>query len=143
MIVDGQLRFQSDWVETTIAVHAGTDTVDCEVATPNFGVGTPLWVNVVVHAAFVGPGSSEQFTLWDTQDDAATPGQPDAAAWLVLIQSEVYLVGACVLGMPVFVTPLPAYHRRHLKLTWEISGAVLTEGSINAWIGLDPAPDNS
>ncbi len=141
MITDGQLYFRRDWVETTISVHISDDTIDCEIATPNFGVGTPLWVNIVVAETFVGVNSTEQFAVLDEVDDGS--GAPDGASWAILMQSEIYLVGACVLGFPAFVIPLPAFHRRHLKVTWDIAVAVLTEGIVNAWISLDSAPDNS
>lgn len=140
MIMDGQLVFANEWAETATAAHPSTDTIDCEIATPNFGVGTPLWVNVVVSTALTSDGAATMvFALEDAADNGS--GAPDTFA--VLIQTEAYLKAATVAGFPLLVVPLPAYHRRHLKISWTIGVAVLTGGTVNAWIGLDPAPDNS
>jgi len=141
MILDGQMNFEMDWEETAIAEAISEDTLDCGVANPNLGVGTPLWVNVVVAVQFTSGGADTNvITLYDTQDDAASPGDPDAAAWAILLQSEAYLKAACFPGAHLLVVPLPACHRRHLKIGWTIAAQVLTAGMINAYISSHSAP---
>ena len=139
MYLDGQMIFELDWVETTIAEHISVDTIDCGIANPNLGVGTPLWVNVVVAVQFESGGADTNvFTMYDEVDDGS--GAPDGGSWAILLQTEAYLKAACFPGAPVLVVPLPAFHRRHLKVSWTIATQALTAGTINAYISLHSAP---
>lgn len=130
MYQDTNLNFATAWAETTAASHASSIDIDCEEATPNMGEGRPLWVNVVVDTTYAGgTAPTLQVALQDSADDST---------YADLLKSEAYAKASCVAGFVLMSVPLPAEHKRYLRIAQIIGTSAFTAGAINAWIGLAP-----
>lgn len=130
MYRDLNLVFSEAQAETTATSHASSTTIDFEKANPNFGKGRPKWVDCVVDAAF-GGGTAP--TLQVKLQDSA-----DNATWTDLLVSEAYAKSLLTAGFPLMSVPLPAQHKRYLRLLYIIGTSAFTAGAVNGWIGLAP-----
>ena len=129
MIQDALLVFSDAQAETTVAAHDSDNILDLQGADPNFGIGTPKYVNIVVNTTCTSGGSATvKVGLYDSSDNST---------WTVLAESEAYAVANLTAGKVLMSMSLPAEHERYLKVVYTIATAALTAGKFDAWIGLD------
>ena len=132
MIVDEntELCDAQSMVQGTAAINS-EDTLDLQVADPQYGAGTPLWLIVQTHTAFTCTTGATTFVVDFKHSDSGS------AAW-VDIATKTHNTASVPLatqGGYIMVQPLPAAVRRYLKLEFT-AGASLDLGKVNAGIYL-------
>ena len=131
MYTDANLIFSDAQAQTTATSHNSTYCIDLQVANPNLGGGTPLWLVVTVNTAFT-------CTLTCADFQVKLYGSDNGTTWTIILQSDAYDYGECKLGRDLMNVPLPAIHGRYLKLKYVITNAVLTAGKWDAYLSLNP-----
>ena len=130
MYQDENLIFSTGQAETTVATHVSSITIDTELVDPNFGPGKPKWVNCVIDTTCDSVGAA---TLKVALQDSV-----GGSTWTDLVAGEAYLLSLLASGFVPMSVPLPAEHKRYLRMVYTIGASVLTSGAWNAWIGLAP-----
>ncbi len=114
---------------TTSGATTSTSTLDMEFANPNLGAGTPIWLWCRVNTTFAGVGE----TLDAQLQDCATSG----GTYNKIAQGFAFSNGEAVKGLDLLTIPLPAKHKRYLKLMYTTStGSGWTAGNIDAFLTL-------
>jgi hypothetical protein len=109
--------------------------IDMNVANPNQGMGTPMYLHVVVQTAIVSAGSGEL----DVQlVECATSGGSYTEV-LAAVQNDLDSAGAdCPAGTVLIHSALPSRRlQRYLKMVYTVSTADAESGNIDAWIDMD------
>jgi hypothetical protein len=109
--------------------------IDMNVANPNQGMGTPMYLHVVVPTAIVSAGSGEL----DVQlVECATSGGSYTEV-LAAVQNDLDSAGAdCPAGTVLIHSALPSRRlQRYLKMVYTVSTADAESGNIDAWIDMD------
>jgi len=128
MIVDENLEFSD--AQTLVAAAAeitSEDTVDLQVADPQYGAGTPLWLIVQVHTAVTCTATADLQVDFKHSDDGST--------WVDIVAARSFstTLDPLTKGGYLIVQPLPAALRRYLELTYTPS-ATLDTGAVSAYI---------
>jgi len=119
-----------------ITSTADSETVlDLGVADPNQGMGTPLYLHVVVQTAIVSAGSGEldvQLMECDTSGGTYTEV-------LAAVQNDLDSAGAdCPAGTVLIHSALPSRRlQQFLKMVYTVSTANAESGAIDAWIDME------
>ncbi len=124
-LLDKKLEFSDAQAVTSTA--DSTNTLDMQVADANLGAGKPLWLIVEVGETFAN-ATSMKVTLQDSATDFSGA---------TLIDSKVHLEAALVKGFRLLAVPLPAEHKRYLKLVYTVSGTH-NAGAVNAYLTMGP-----
>jgi len=104
--------------------HDSTNELDFIDATQKPGIGTALYLNVVVNKKFVGAGATLAVKVADTADN-------------IFYQTPAIAVGTLVAGYRIIGMSIPHDTLQTLKLTYPITGT-FTEGKVDAWVDLAP-----
>lgn len=139
IVMDAKLVLSDAQAQTSVGTHACTTPMDFGVANPNSGVGTPLWLTVAVQTACAGASGS---TLQIQVADAA-----DGSTYALLFANSVGTAAgyggtsifSIAAGTKLINQPLPATHRRYLKVSYVIGTTVLSAGAWDAYIHLGGA----
>ncbi len=131
MKLDTKLEFSSDQeLPGTVGSNDSTNVLDLQNADPNIGAGTPIWLICRVTAGF---SPSTAVNLYVEVKDAS-----DGSTYAVIHRSPLFQgsTGALDKGDPLLYSPLPAFLRRWLKLTYITAGTSLTAGKVDAFLTL-------
>ena len=136
IIMDAKLVLSSAQAQTSVASHDSTSLWDFGVADPNIGVGSPLWLAVVVQTACAGASGS---TLQVKAQDAA-----DGSTWATLFETSIGtaagFAGAATsiftiaAGTRLINQPMPAKVRRYFQVVYVIGTTVLSAGAWDAYL---------
>ena len=124
-ILDYQLQFSDAQAVTTTAASA--NVIDTGIADSNLGGAGNAWVCVTVNTTFKN-ATSMKATLEDSDNDSD---------WTTLLESEVYLEAALTKGVKMMWVPIPAEHKRYLRINYTVDGAH-NGGAVDAYITLAP-----
>lgn len=130
-IMDYNLQFDDGHsIPTPVSADfASTNTLDTEVADSYLGAGTPLWV--VVQMADKQTGTTGE-TLSVELQDCATSGGTYAA----IVEGRSFSGGEFATAPTLLAVPIPANHKRYLKLSYDCSAGLVWTGTVNAYISL-------
>ncbi|MCF8012415.1 MAG: hypothetical protein K9L56_14175 [Clostridiales bacterium] len=107
-----------------------TNTIDFGSATPNYGVGNPIWLISQVEVDLTSSGSATlQTKLLDSADDSS---------WSTVLQTPANAFGDYSAGDYLLAMPLPYGIRRYMKLNYVVATAALTAGTVNSFLTLSP-----
>jgi len=119
-----------------ITATADSETIiDMNVADPNQGMGTPMYLHVQVSVALVSAGSGEL----DVQlVECATSGGSYTEV-MAALQNDLDAAGADLPAGTVLIhAALPSRRlQRYLKMVYTVSTADAESGNIDAWIDMD------
>jgi len=104
--------------------HDSEDELDFTDPTQKPGIGTALYLNVVVNTKFVGAAATLAVKVADTADS-------------VFYQTPAIAVGTLVAGYRIIGMSIPHDTLQTLKVTYTITGT-FTEGKVDAWVDLAP-----
>lgn len=124
-LLDGTLEFSDAQAVTDTAVSE--NVIDCGIADANLGAGTPKWLVVEVAETFTGATS-----MVVTLQHGATSSPTD-----VLLATAAHLEAVLVKGFRALMVPLPAEHKRYLRLNYTVDGTH-GAGAVNAYFTLAP-----
>jgi hypothetical protein len=132
MILDNKLWFDSNHTIPTpvSADFASTYTLDTEVAGANQGAGTPLWV--VVKMLNIQTGTTGE-TLAALLQDCTTSG----GTFATILAGRSFSGGEFANAPTLLAAPLPAHHRRYLKVTYDCSSGLVWTGGVDAYIAIN------
>lgn len=123
MIIDKLLQVSNEQVVTVSA--ASTDVIDFGQVNPNSGLNQNLTVAVTVDEAAAAAGAATvTFSVQDSADNASFADVGVTAA----IGKAALPLGAQVL------IPMPAQHRRYVRVYYTIGTGPLTAGKFSAQI---------
>jgi len=128
MIVDENLELCD--AQTMVAGETAIDSedvLDLQIADPQYGAGTPLWLIVQTHTAFSATAGTSFVVDFKHSDTGS-------GSWVDLTV-KTYSIAEAPLdeGGYLLVQPLPAAIRRYLKLEFT-PGDTLTAGAVSAYI---------
>ncbi len=130
-IMDAQLELSDAQALTT--TDDSTDVINFTDSDLEMGVGTQLYLNIVVGTAFAGQGSTTiTFALVHDADATLTSGAT------VLYQTPALTETVLVAGYKVLRMPLPANidEEQYAGLLYTVGSGPMTGGTIDAWIDL-------
>ena len=131
MKLDTKLEFSSNQQLTgTPGATDSTNVLDLQNADPNIGAGTPIWLICRVTAGF---SPSASVNLYVELKDAS-----DGSTYAVIHRGPLWQGSSGTLdsGDPLLYSPLPAFLRRWLKLTFTTAGTTITAGKVDAFLTL-------
>ena len=108
---DNKLRFDDGLFFANDSSEASTYEIDCALADPNLGAGTPLVVEITVETTFVG-GTSVTFEL---QHSAA------GSSYATITQIPAIVEASLTKGAK-FQILVPNEHYRFLQMYYTVSG---------------------
>lgn len=124
-ILDKQLEFSD--AQAVTATAASTNVIDLDTAAPNIGSsGTPIYAEVRVNTTCTSGGSA---TI-----DAVLQDSADNSSFATLVAPAQVAVAAATAGVVIMRVPLPAKHRRYLRINYTIGTANLTAGKFDAFL---------
>jgi hypothetical protein len=128
MLTD-KMIFSNAQAITLSGTTTGTNVLDVgEVANPNLGAGTPIWLYCMVNTTF-SPCTGTTATLQAILQDCATSG----GTWASILAGYAFSNGEITKGVNLLTVPLPAKHKRYLKLIYTTAtGSGWIAGNIDA-----------
>lgn len=140
-ILDGKLEFSDAQsmilssaasVISTNVTNLGASEVNCwgDSLGPDIGRGGELWWSVFVETAFVGDGGT--ITAYLYTHTAATSIHTGT-----LLAQLAITVAEGVAGWKEAIKVPPAAMLQYIGVYYTCSGAAVTAGTVNSWIGLD------
>ena len=136
MILESSTMEFSDAQSLTITTGetVATNTIDLQVADPNQGAGTPVYLVISVNTTIVPTTSAGLY--WELEDSVS-----GSAAWLPILRGETKYnstSGELDGGTTMFAGPIPAEHQRYLQLVYTSSVTTLSAGKMDAYLSLAP-----
>ncbi len=137
IVMDAKLVLSSGQIIASTATTFDSETIlDFGKADPNLGVGSPLWLAVVVQTACAGAsGSTFLVTARDAADGSTFSvlfgTSIGTAAGFAGAATSIFTIAA---GTKLINQPLPAKMRRYLKLTYTIGTTALSAGNFDAYL---------
>jgi hypothetical protein len=132
MLIDRQLRFSS--AQAITATAASTDLIDLATSNRDLGVGTPIWLVVVVTTAFTDTNSDSTITVTVQSDDDVAFGSATTVQTISPVFAALSAVGAIRV---VQLHPIPT-DERYLRLTYTTTNGDLSAGAFTAFLTNDP-----
>jgi hypothetical protein len=121
--------FSARQAVTASGTTDSTNVLDTEVASSNQGAGTPIWLVCQISTAFTVCTGCTSATLSATLEDCATSG----GTYGILATGYAYSIAECVKGLNLQTIPLPAKHKRYLKVVYTNAiGSGYIAGNVNA-----------
>ena len=132
MILDYNLMMSDDQAIPTpvSADFASTNTLDTEVVDSNLGAGTPLWVVVQMKNKQTGTTAE---TLAVGLQDCATSG----GTYATIALGRTFSGGEFIYAPTLMAIPLPANHKRYLKILYDCNAELVWTGSVSAYLSLN------
>ena len=132
MILDDNLWFSSNQTVPTpvSADFVSTNVLDTEVASSNLGAGTPLWVVVKMLAKQTGTTAE---TLSVELQDCTTSG----GTYAYILEGRSFSGGEFANAPTLLAAPLPAHHRRYLRISYDCSAGLVWTGGVDAYIAIN------
>ncbi len=136
IVMDAPLVLSSAQAQTSVASHDSTDKLNFGAADPNIGVGSPLWLAVVVQTTCAGAsGSTLQVKVQDAADGSTYTTLFETsigtAAGFAGAATSIFSIAA---GTTLINQPLPAKIRQYLKVVYVIGTTVLSAGAWDAYL---------
>jgi hypothetical protein len=133
MILDDKLIFDSNHTIPTpvSADFTSTYTIDTEVADFNAGAGTPLWV--VVKMLNKQTGTTGETLSVELQDCTTSGG-----TYAYILEGRTFSGGEFASAPTLLCVPLPAHHRRYLKISYDCNSGLVWTGGVDAYLALNP-----
>lgn len=130
-ILDYNLFFDdAHAIPTPVSANfASTNTIDTEVADISLGAGTPLWVVVQMNNKQTGTTGE---TLSVELHDCSTSG----GTYAVIYEGRDFSGGEFVTAPTLLAVPLPAKHRRYLRLSYDCNAGLVWTGTVDAYLSL-------
>jgi len=120
-------------LSVTTGETVATNMIDLQVADPNQGAGTPIYLVISVNTA-IAPATS--VGMYFELEDA-----PDGSTWTPIIRGETRYnstSGELDAGQVIYAGPIPAEHQRYLQLVYTTSVTTLSAGNMDAYLSLAP-----
>jgi hypothetical protein len=138
-VITDKMIFSNAQAVTTSGATNSTNTLDVgETANPNAGAGTPIWCYVMVNTTF-SPCTGTTATFDAALQQCATSG----GTFEQIAQGFAFSNGEIVKGLNLMTHPLPAKHKRYLKVVYTTTtGSGWIAGNIDALLTLN-APRTS
>lgn len=129
MFIDTQETFSEAQAVTATGDTASTNAYDTG-AVHDAGIGEPIFVFIRTDAAFTSGGAATmQFVLQDSADNSA---------WAdVQTLSPVLALAALTVDTVQVRARLPIGLRRYLRIAYRVGTAVMTAGTVDAYLALD------
>jgi Bbp16 len=125
-----KMVFSDAQAVTASGATASTNVLDTEVASSNLGAGTPIWLVCRVNTTFV-VCTGTTCTFDAALQDCATSG----GTYTQIAQGFAYSTAEILKGLDLLTTPLPAVHKRYLKLVYTVAtGSGFNSGAIEAFL---------
>jgi len=134
MILDSKLEF-SDAQAICLSIATSTDStnvLDLQVADPNIGAGTPIWLIVRVNTLF----APTLATLLVEPRDADGANSLSLATAIMFSKTFSGSLDELEAGDILISMPLPANIRRYMKILYTTAGSTLTAGKLDAFLSL-------
>lgn len=129
-LIDAKLELSDAQAITGTGSKTSEDIINIGGSTQNPGRGTPLYLNVVVNAAFPSGATTLQVCLQDSADGTTWASKITFAA--------VALSALATPGISVVKIPLPSTDlRQYLSLDYLLSAEVAAGGKLDAWVGME------
>jgi len=125
MILEHNGIFSDNQSLVATATIVSTNVLDCGVANPNLGAGTPLWVVESIHTKFTGSGG-----ITTTLQHCASSG----GSYLTLLVGVAHSTGTGAIGDYLLAVPLPMEHLRYLRLSHAITMDSGSAGAVDAYL---------
>lgn len=136
IIMDSKLVLSSAQAQTSVATHDSTNVLDFGAADPNTGTGSPLWITVACQTALSGAsGTTLQVKVMHATSAAGT--------YACLFETPVFTnsnftgtssIFQAAAGTNLINQPLPAEHRRAIKVSYVIGTTVMASGAWDAYV---------
>ena len=114
------------------AANFSSNNLDAGVADPNSGAGSPVWLACYLTASMTtgSATSTVQFILHDSDDEST---------WTEIIKTKAYNMSAAEparagVGFIFFNIPLPAQHKRYLRIARVIVATAQAAGTYEAFL---------
>ena len=132
MLSDDQALLATADSESVIDFGAGLDVWAVARAHPEFADGKPMYLNVTVGTVLDSAGEAATLTI-SLMTGAA------ASCTTTVFSTAALAEAVCAAGAILLAMPLPLGLLRYIKLTYTVGTEDFTSGTINAWIGSEPA----
>ncbi len=135
MILDKNLEFSdAQAICLSIATATASTVLDLQVADPNIGTGTPVWLIVSVNTSFLPTLT----TLLVEPRDADGAGSLSLATAIMFGKTFSGSLDELQAGDLLISMPLPAAIRRYMEILYTTAGSTLTAGKLDAFLSLAP-----
>lgn len=135
MILESSTMEFSDAQALTVTTGetVATNMLDLQVADPNQGAGTPIYLVISVNTQIVPTTSAGLY--WELEDAS------DGSTFNPIMRGETRYnstSGELDAGQVIYAGPIPAEHRRYLQLVYTSSVTTLSAGNMDAYLSLAP-----
>lgn len=129
MLQDANFVYSDAQSAISSSDEASTNITDLQVADPDIGSGTPLWINCTVNTVYAGTGGGMTVLLQESDDNST---------WTTALSSQAYSVAELTQGTVLMSVPLPAYVKRYIRLNYSTKLCGFSSGNVDAYLSSAP-----